>query len=144
VIQKVMVVNDCRKVSRLGWQVRVEKRSESEPSEDASKTRKRCQNRGRTALAGRAGRAICLPTQRQPVYRRPELNSLASTAEHVNSDWWCVGKRQVMKVMRRNTDTPVSGGAIGTSVEAPVMGVEQSGGVVRSRLWVNSVTRTST
>ena len=36
-IQKVMVVNDCRKVSRLGWQVRVEKRSESEPSEDASK-----------------------------------------------------------------------------------------------------------
>lgn len=84
---------------------------------------------------------ICLSTQRQPVYRRPELNSWASTTEHVNSDWWCVGKRQVMRVMRRNTDTPVSGGATGTSDEAPVMGVEQSGGVVRSGLWANSATR---
>lgn len=128
-IQKVIVVNDCRKVSRIGWPVRVEKRSESKPSDDASKTRKRCRSRGRTALAGQAGRVICLPIQRQPVYRRPELNSLASTTEHVNSDWWCVGKRQVMKVMRRNTDTPVSGGVTGTSVEAPVMGVEQSGGM---------------
>jgi hypothetical protein len=44
-----------------------------------------------------------------------------------------VGKRQVVKAMRRNTDAPVSGGATDTSVEAPVMGVEQSGGVVRSR-----------
>ena len=49
----------------------------------------------------------------------------------------------MMKVMRRNTDKPVSGGATGTSVEASVMGVEQSGGVVRSMLWVNSATRTS-
>jgi hypothetical protein len=32
-----MVVNDCRKVGRIGQQVRVEKRNESEPSEDASK-----------------------------------------------------------------------------------------------------------
>jgi hypothetical protein len=37
VVQKVMVVNDCRKVGRTGRQVGVEKRNESEPSEDASK-----------------------------------------------------------------------------------------------------------
>jgi hypothetical protein len=34
---------------------------------------------------GRAGREICLSTQRQPVYRRPELNLLASTTERVKS-----------------------------------------------------------
>jgi hypothetical protein len=44
-----------------------------------------------------------------------------------------VGKRQVVKTMRRNTDAPVSGGAIGMSVDVPVMGAEQSGGVVRSK-----------
>jgi hypothetical protein len=49
----------------------------------------------------------------------------------------------VVKTMRRNTDAPVSGGATDMSVEAPVMGVEQSGSVVRSRLWANSETRTS-
>jgi hypothetical protein len=38
----------------------------------------------------------------------------------------------VVKAMRRNTDASVSGGATGMSVEAPVMGVEQSGGVVWS------------
>jgi hypothetical protein len=43
-----------------------------------------------------------------------------------------------VKAVRRNTDAPVSGGATGTSVEAPVMGAEQSGGVVRSMIWVNS------
>jgi hypothetical protein len=31
VIQKIRVVNDCRKVDRIGQQVRVEKRNESEP-----------------------------------------------------------------------------------------------------------------
>ena len=35
--QKVMVVSDCRKVGRTGRQVRVEERSESKPSDDASK-----------------------------------------------------------------------------------------------------------
>ena len=45
--------------------------------------------------------------------------------------------------MRRNTDAPVSGGATGTSAEAPVMGVEQSGSVVRLELCVNLETRTS-
>lgn len=33
----------------------------------------------------------------------------------------------MVKTMRRNTDAPVSGGATGMSVEAPVMGAEQSG-----------------
>jgi hypothetical protein len=49
----------------------------------------------------------------------------------------------VVKAMRRNTDAPVSGGATGTSVEASVMDVEQSGGVVRLRLYANSETRKS-
>ncbi len=49
----------------------------------------------------------------------------------------------MVKTMRRNTDAPVSGGATGTSVETPVIGVEQSGGVVRSMLRVNSETRKS-
>ena len=40
----------------------------------------------------------------------------------------------MVKTMRRNTDAPVSGGAADTSVEASVMDVEQSGGVVRSEL----------
>jgi hypothetical protein len=39
VVQKIMVVSDCRKVDRRGRQVRVQKRNESEPSEDASKVR---------------------------------------------------------------------------------------------------------
>ena len=47
------------------------------------------------------------------------------------------------KTMRRNTDASVSSGATGMSVEAPVMGVEQSGGVVRSKERVNSETRTN-
>jgi hypothetical protein len=43
----------------------------------------------------------------------------------------------VTKVIRRNTDAPVSGGAIRTSVEVPVMGTEQRDGVVRSMTYVN-------
>lgn len=50
----------------------------------------------------------------------------------------------MLKAMRRNTDAPGRGGVTGMSVEAPVMGAEQSGGVVRSKLWVNSETRMST
>jgi hypothetical protein len=38
---------------------------------------------------------------------------------------------------------PVSDGATGKSVEASVMDVEQSGGVVRPRIWGNSETRKS-
>ena len=49
----------------------------------------------------------------------------------------------MVKTMRRNTDAPVSGGATGMSVEVLVMGVEQSGGVVRSKLLANSETRMS-
>ena len=44
---------------------------------------------------------------------------------------------------RRNTDASVSGGAAGMSVEASVMDVEQSGGVVRLVTRVNSATRMS-
>jgi hypothetical protein len=83
VARKIMVVNDCRKAGRIDQQVRAEKRNESEPSDDASKGISRCQNRGRVPLAGRAGREICRSTQRQPVFRRPELSLLASTTERV-------------------------------------------------------------
>ena len=48
-----------------------------------------------------------------------------------------VGKRQAVKTVRRNTEASVSGGATRTSVEAPVMGAEQRGGVVWSMTWVN-------
>jgi hypothetical protein len=44
---------------------------------------------------------------------------------------------------RRNIDAPVSDGATGTSVEASVTDVEQSGGVVWSKAWANSATRKS-
>jgi hypothetical protein len=49
----------------------------------------------------------------------------------------------VVKTIRRNTDASVSGGVTGMSVEAPVMDVEQSGGVVRLEVRVNSATRMS-
>jgi RNA-directed DNA polymerase len=49
----------------------------------------------------------------------------------------------VVKTMRRNTDASVSGGVTDMSVEASAMDVEQSGGVVRSKKWVNSATRMS-
>jgi len=45
--------------------------------------------------------------------------------------------------MRRNIDAPVSDGATGTSVEATVMGVEQSGGVVQLKAYANSAARMS-
>jgi hypothetical protein len=45
--------------------------------------------------------------------------------------------------MRRNTDAPVSGGATGMSIEVPVMGMEQSGGIVWSKSQANSATRMS-
>jgi hypothetical protein len=49
----------------------------------------------------------------------------------------------VVKTMRRNTDASISGGVTGMSVEVSAMDVEQSGGVVRSKKWVNSATRMS-
>jgi hypothetical protein len=66
VAQKAMVVSDWRKVG-VSRQVRVEQVNESKPTEDASKLFRRCRNRGRNHLAGRAGREICRSTQRQPV-----------------------------------------------------------------------------
>jgi hypothetical protein len=59
VAQKAMVVSNWRKVRRTDGQVRVEKVNESEPSEDASKERRRCRNRRSFFAAGRAGRVFC-------------------------------------------------------------------------------------
>jgi hypothetical protein len=41
---KGVVVSDCGKVTRRGWQVRIEKMSESKPSDDASLCPRRCRN----------------------------------------------------------------------------------------------------
>ena len=49
----------------------------------------------------------------------------------------------MVKATRRNTDVPVSGGATGMSIEVPVMGMEQRGGIVWSKSQANSETRMS-
>ena len=64
---KGVVVSDRGKVIRRGWQVCVEKMSESKPSDDASLIRsRRCQNWGpfRRSRISRGG--TCLRTRRQP------------------------------------------------------------------------------
>jgi hypothetical protein len=49
---KGVVVSDRVKVTQEGWQVSVEKMNESEPTEDASLLRRRCQNWGRGLTPG--------------------------------------------------------------------------------------------
>lgn len=60
---------------------------------------------------------------------------MASLRNARRADGRCVEKRQVVKTTRRNIEASVSGGATGSSDEAPVMGVERSGGVVRPVAW---------
>jgi hypothetical protein len=75
---------------------------------------------------------------------------MKATVRHISggAGWWkspCpdLARAWAGKLAQATQHAPVSGGATDTSVEAPVMGVEQSGGVVRSSTCANSVTRKS-
>jgi hypothetical protein len=75
---------------------------------------------------------------------------MTATARHISggagrwkSPYPDLARAWVGQPAQATQHAPVSGGATGTSVEARVMGVEQSGGVVRSMWYVNSETRKS-
>jgi hypothetical protein len=113
--------------------VRVEKRNESKPSEDASKSLAAARTVGAIFLRDELGeRSADRPSGSRCIGGLSSTRGLLLRNAR-KADWRYVGKRQVVETMRRNTDVPVSGGATGMSTEAPVMGVEQSGGVVWSR-----------
>ena len=72
---KGVVVSDRAKVIPEGWQVSVEKMSESKPSDDASSC-PQALSKLRWTIGFRTNRdATCLRTRWQPVYRRHELNT---------------------------------------------------------------------
>jgi hypothetical protein len=122
--------------------VRVEKVNVSKPTEDASKHQPLSEPQVITPCGMSWERDLQIgPAAAGAKAARAQL--MASLRNTRKADRRCVEKRQVVKTMRRNIDAPVSDGAAGMSVETPVMGVEQSGGVVRSRSWSNSVTRMS-
>jgi len=140
--QKVTVVSDWRKAGRRGRQVRVEKVNESKPSEDASKELAAVKTAGVSILRDKLGeRSADRPSGSRCI--GGTSSTQASMRNAGKADWRCVGKRQVANTTRRNTDASVSGGATDGSAEGPVMGLERSGGVVRSKEPVNSETRTN-
>jgi len=139
VTQKVMVVNDCRKVGQLGRQVRIEKVNESKPSEDASKVLDAVETAGAVTSRDELGEW----SADRPSGSRCKGGTSSIQASMRNTrraDWRCVGKRQVADTTRRNTDASVSGGAAGSSDEDPVMGLERSRSVVRPMAWANPTT----
>ena len=142
VAQKVTVVNDCRKVGHLGRQVRVEKVSESKPTEDASKVLDAVETVGVATPREKLGEW----SADRPSGSRCKGGTSSTQASIRNTrraDWRCVGKRQVVEPTRRNTDASVSGGAAGSSDEGPVTGLERSCSVVRWMTSANSATRKS-
>jgi hypothetical protein len=137
VAQKVTVVSDWRKAGRRGRQVRVEKVNESKPSEDASKELAAVKTAGVSILRDKLGeRSADRPSGSRCI-------GGTSSTQAGKADWRCVGKRQVANTTRRNIDASVSGGATDGSAEGSVMGLEGSGGVVRSKELVNSEARTN-
>ena len=142
VAQKVTVVSDWRKAGRRGRQVRVEKVNESKPSEDASKELAAVKTAGVSILRDKLGeRSADRPSGSRCI--GGTSSTQASMRNAGKADWRCVGKRQVANTTRRNTDASVSGGATDGSAEGSVMGLERSGGIVRSKERVNSETRTN-
>ena len=122
--------------------MRVEKVNESKPSEDASKELAAVKTAGVSILRDKLGeRSADRPSGSRCI--GGTSSTQASMRNAGKADWRCVGKRQVANTTRRNTDASVSGGATDGSAEGSVMGLERSGGVVRSKERVNSETRTN-
>jgi hypothetical protein len=122
--------------------VRVEKVSESKPSEDASKGLAAVKTAGGSPL--REESEGCSADRSDDSRCRGGTSSTQALLRNARrADGRCVEKRQVARATRRNIDALVSGGATDGSDETPVMGVERSGGVVRSQDRVNSETRMS-
>jgi hypothetical protein len=114
-------------------QVCGEKMSASEPLRTHRNGFQTLSKRAGVGTARRSLRVACVLLRRQPVYRRHELTVGVST-ERGNLGWGVKGNSQVPISMRENTDTHPRGGATRSSEEAPVMGVERRGCVIRSGL----------
>ena len=65
------------------------------------------------------------------MYRWHELDTGFGT-ERENLDSAVKGNDKWQNTTRKNTDAGARGGAIRSSVEAPVMGVERRGGIIES------------
>ncbi len=114
--------------------------NESEPFDDASLERKRCQNRG------------CLDTPGQ-VWRRPAYRPVGSRCiggmSYKQALVWNMGTCSAMQkektnsqpTVRMNTDVLVRGGVARSSEEGSVMGLERRGNVIEVDVLDNSVLR---
>ena len=121
------------KGDRKNRQVGGEKMSASEPLRTHRNGFQTLSKRAGVSTARRSLRVTCVLLRRQPVYRRHEFTVGVST-ERGNLGWGVKGNSQVPISTREKTDTHPRGGATRSSEEAPVMGVERRGCVIRSGL----------
>lgn len=109
----------------------------SEPSDDASLERKRCQNRDRLDIPGQVWR--------RPTYC-PDGSRCIGGMSYKQALVWNMGTCPAMQrektssrpAVRMNTDVLVRGGVARSSVEGPVMGVERRGNVIEIDVLSNS------
>lgn len=112
----------------------------SEPSDDASLERKRCQNRGRLDTPGRVWR--------QPAYR-PGGSRCIGGMSYKQALVWNMETCPAMQrektsgrlAVRMNTDVLDRGGVARSSVEGSVMGRERRGSIIEVDVLDNSVQR---
>jgi hypothetical protein len=112
----------------------------SEPSDDASLERKRCQNRGRLDTPGQVWR--------QPAYC-PDGSRCIGGMSYKQALVWNMGTCSAMQrektssrlAVRMNTDVLGRGGVARSSFEGSVMGLERRGNVIEVDVLDNSLLR---
>ena len=109
-------------------------------ADDASKRMIDVVKTGGRSSSGVSPEVTCLPTGRQPVYRRHDLDS-GSCMERGNLLSDAKGNPQAVATVRENTDAGSRGGAARSSDEASVMEVERRGCIIQLGLWINLVAR---
>ena len=108
------------------WHVRVRETSESEPTDDASKTPKTTSKPESSPCSGKSAEETHLPAARCPVYRRRDSHSGLDT-ERGNSP--CDAKGNPISATHEggNTDAHGEGGPSSSSVERSVIDRERRG-----------------
>ena len=95
---------------------------------------------GERSSSGISPEVTCLPTGRQPVYRRHDLDS-GSCMERGNLFSDAKGNPQAVTTVRENTNAGNRDGAARSSDEASVMEVERRSCVIPLGLWINLLAR---
>jgi len=111
-------------------------------SDDASKNNINVVKTGEPNSSGISPEVTCLLTGRQPVYRRHDFDP-GSCMERGNLFSDVKRNPQAVATVRENTDAGNRGGAVRSSDEAPVMGVERRDCIIQPDAWTNLLARRS-